>query len=167
MRSIGRPRVLVCDDEEAVRMVCQRALLSAGYEPHVVASGAEAVAAARRESFDVLLLDVRMPDMDGPETLAAIRAEDADLPCVVISGYSAFDDAIRCLRHGAVDFIRKPFDIETVVRAVDRAMASTHLKVDSALLAATQIATSSPSVSLAPTAANIPASNSSKLPIPL
>src|SRR6185295_11864911 len=138
MRSFGRPRVLVCDDEESVRDMCSRVMLHAGYDAFLVANGDAAVQAVRRESFDVALVDMRMPGMDGVAVLKAFREHDPDLPCVVISGYSAFDDAVECIRHGAVDFLKKPFDLETVVRAIDRAHASTHLKVDSALLAATQ-----------------------------
>jgi signal transduction histidine kinase/ActR/RegA family two-component response regulator len=138
VKTFGRPRVLVCDDEATVRLVIERALGQAGYDVTTVECGLDAVAAARSEAFDVILLDVRLPDMDGPEVLAALRETDPDAPCLVISGYSAFEDAIRCLRQGAAEFVRKPFDIETVVRAVDRVLVSTHLKVDSALLAASQ-----------------------------
>ncbi len=112
--------------------------MQAGYDVVAVGTGLEAVAAAKRDTFDVIVLDVRLPDMDGPEVLAALRDSDPDAPCLVISGHSAFEDAIRCLRNGATDYVRKPFDLETVVRAVDRVLASTHLKVDAALLAASQ-----------------------------
>jgi signal transduction histidine kinase/CheY-like chemotaxis protein len=130
--------VLIVDDEETVRLVCERSLTRAGYQPSVFASGREAIAAARRESFDVLVLDVRMPDLDGPRVLAELRGLDPDAPCLVISGYADFDAAVELLRQGANDFLRKPFDVNDLVAAVDRILASTHLKVDSALLAATQ-----------------------------
>jgi signal transduction histidine kinase len=138
LKTFGRPRVLICDDEGTVRQICERALLQAGYDTTCVENGLDAIAAVKREAFDMIILDVRLPDMDGPEVLAVLREIDPDLPVLVISGFSAFEDAIRCLRQGATDFVRKPFDIETVVRAVDRVIGSTHLKVDSALLAASQ-----------------------------
>jgi len=138
MRSYGRPSVLIVDDEETVRSVCTRALTKAGYEPIGVATGQEALAAVKRESFDVFMIDVRMPDLDGPRVLSILREHDPDTPCLVLSAYADFDAAVACMRHGASDFIRKPFDISSMVMAVDRALASTHLKVDSALLAATQ-----------------------------
>ncbi len=138
MRSYGRPSVLIVDDEETVRAVCIRALTKAGYEPVAVGTGQQALTAIQRDSFDVFMLDVRMPDLDGPRLLSLLREHDPDTPCLVISGYADFDAAVDCLRHGATDFIRKPFDIATMVMAVDRVLASTHLKVDSALLAATQ-----------------------------
>lgn len=138
MRSFGRPRVLVVDDEASVCLLCERALTNAGYLAETVQDGTQAIEAVRRGSFDVVTLDVRMPGMNGPEVLAVLREVDPDVPCVVISGYSSFEDAIECLRKGAVDFVRKPFDIETLVRAADRALTSTHLRADSALLAVTQ-----------------------------
>jgi C4-dicarboxylate-specific signal transduction histidine kinase/FixJ family two-component response regulator len=138
MRSYGRPRVLVCDDEETVREICARALRSAGYDMIATASGGEAIAVARLGSFDVALVDVRLPDFDGPEVIARLHERDVDLPCVVMSAYASFDDAVKCLHHGAVDFVRKPFDLDTLVRAIDRAIATTHLKADSAVLAATR-----------------------------
>jgi signal transduction histidine kinase len=126
------------DDEASVCALCERALTNAGYLPRTVQDGAQAIEEVRRSSFDVVTLDVRMPGMNGPEVLAVLREVDPDVPCVVISGYSSFEDAIECLRKGAVDFVRKPFDIETLVRAADRALSTTHLRADSALLAATQ-----------------------------
>jgi two-component system, NtrC family, sensor kinase len=138
MRSFGRPRVLVCDDEETVRAVCARALLSAGYDMIPAATGLEAIERARSGSFDAALVDVRLPDFDGPDVIARLHERDVDLPCVVMSGFASFDDAVKCLNHGAVGFVRKPFDLEGLVRAIDRAIATTHLKADSALLAATR-----------------------------
>ena len=118
--------------------MCRRSLTNAGYDAHLVSSGARAVAAVQRQAFDVALVDMKMPDMDGVAVLRAFREHDPDLPCVVISGVGEFSEAVECIRHGAVDFLLKPFDLETVVRAIDRADASSHLKVDSLLLAATQ-----------------------------
>ncbi len=138
MRSFGRPRVLLCDDEPTVRATCAAALTQAGYELVATTTGAEAIAVARAGSFDAALLDVRLPDLDGPDVIARLHERDLDLPCVVMSGYASFDDAVRCLHQGAVDFVRKPFDLDTLVRSIDRAIATTHLKADSAVLAATR-----------------------------
>jgi signal transduction histidine kinase/FixJ family two-component response regulator len=138
LRGFGRPRVLVVDDEDVVLSVCARVLLQAGYEPLPTMTGAEALSVVDAHSLDAALIDVRLPDLDGPEVIAALRARDADLPCVVMSGYASFDDAVRCLQRGAVDFLRKPFDVEQLVRVIDHAISTTHLRSDSALLAATR-----------------------------
>jgi two-component system, NtrC family, sensor kinase len=138
LRTFGRPRVLICDDEETIRVLCGRALTKAGYDAVLTSSGTDAVAAARKECFDVFILDVRMPEMDGPRVLSLLREQDPDTPCLIISGHADFDAAVGLIRSGANEFISKPFDMQAIIMAVDRVLASTHLKVDSALLAATQ-----------------------------
>jgi signal transduction histidine kinase len=137
MRAPGRPRVLVCDDEETVRLICERALARAGLEPRVFGSGRAALEAAGRETFDAFVLDVRMPGIDGPRLLEELRTEDPDTPCLVISGYADFDAAVALLRGGATDFLRKPFDVADLVAGVRRALERRRLQVDSVLLAAT------------------------------
>ncbi len=138
MRPLPRPRVLVCDDEETVRLVCEQALERSGYVVHAAATGIAAIEAAASETFDAFVLDVRMPDLDGPRVLARLRALDPDVPCLVISGYADFEAAIQLLRHGASDFLKKPFDVPALVEAVDRVRASTRLSIDSSVLATTQ-----------------------------
>src|SRR5262249_37338365 len=136
MRSFGRPRVLVVDDEDRIRTASERALLRAGYDVAHSGSGVEAGGLVARESFDAVLLDVRMPGLDGPAALERFRQLDPDAPCVVMSAYADFDAVVALLRAGACEFLPKPFDATGIVAAVDRALATSHLQVDSALLAA-------------------------------
>jgi two-component system, NtrC family, sensor kinase len=138
MRSFGRPRVLLCDHEPATRAACERALTDAGYEATSVERGAEAIRAVARDPFDVAILDVGRADEDGFAALAEIRRRDPDLPCVVTAGDAVVELAMRSLREGASDFVPKPIETDALVRSVDRAIATTHLQVDSILLAATQ-----------------------------
>jgi signal transduction histidine kinase/CheY-like chemotaxis protein len=138
MRAFGRPRILVVDDEQKIRQACERALVRGGYDVVKAAGGEDALALLERESFDAVLVDVRMPGIDGPELLARCRRHDPDAPCVIMSAYADFDAVVELLRQGAREFVHKPFDANGLVTAVDRALATTHLQVDSALLAATQ-----------------------------
>ena len=138
MRSFGRPRVLVVDDEEKIRLACERALVRGGYDVVHSSGGQEALGLLERDSFDAVLLDVRMPGIDGPSLLARFRRSDPDAPCIVMSAYADFDAVVELLREGACEFVHKPFDATGIVAAIDRALATTHLQVDSALLAATQ-----------------------------
>lgn len=138
MRSFGRPRVLVVDDEEKIRLACERALVRAGYEVTHSPGGEDALSLVERLSFDAVLLDVRMPGIDGPELLQRFRKHDPDAPCIVMSAYADFDAVVELLRNGAREFVHKPFDMHGIIAALDRALATTHLQVDSALLAATQ-----------------------------
>lgn len=138
MRSFGRPRVLVVDDEEKIRVACERALVRGGYDVVHSGGGEEAMALLERDSFDAVLLDVRMPGIDGPQLLSRFRRHDPDAPCIVMSAYADFDAVVELLRDGACEFVHKPFDATGIVAAIDRALTTTHLQVDSALLAATQ-----------------------------
>jgi len=135
LRSFGRPRVLVVDDEEKIRLACERALVRAGYEVTHSPGGEDALGLVERQSFDAVLLDVRMPGIDGPELLQRFRKHDPDAPCIVMSAYADFDAVVELLRNGAREFVHKPFDMHGIIAAIDRALATTHLQVDSALLA--------------------------------
>lgn len=120
--------VLLVDDDPTVRMVGELALSSVGgLETHVVASGDAAVAAALRVRPDVILLDVVMPGMDGPETLARLR-EDANLrsiPVVFCTARSGGAEAEALVALGAVGVITKPFDPMRLADEVRRVVATT------------------------------------------
>ena len=106
-------RVLLVDDEPDLRKLAQFSLQAVGkWAVTAVGSGAEAVAAALRERFDVVLLDVQMPGLDGPATLQALRAEPAlsDLPVIFLTATALEGERARLLALGAVGVILKPFD---------------------------------------------------------
>ena len=106
-------RVLLVDDEPDLRKLAQFSLQAVGkWAVTAVGSGAEAVAAALRERFDVVLLDVQMPGLDGPATLQALRAEPAlsNLPVIFLTATALEDERARLLALGAVGVILKPFD---------------------------------------------------------
>ena len=106
-------RVLLVDDEPDLRKLAQFSLQVAGkWAVTAVGSGAEAVAAALRERFDVVLLDVQMPGLDGPATLRALRAEPSlsGLPVIFLTATAQEDDQARLLALGALGVILKPFD---------------------------------------------------------
>jgi CheY-like chemotaxis protein len=110
-------RVLLIDDDPEVREVAQISLeLMAGWQVLAAESGAEGVARAAAEQPDVILLDVIMPDMDGPATLAALRAAAATrhIPVVLLSGTVHDAEAAHYERLGAVGVIGKPFDAITL-----------------------------------------------------
>ena len=110
-RLAGRPAVLVVDDEEAVRKVLEIALRLSGLEVRLAASGEEAVELCRRDggSIGVVLLDVRMRGLDGPQTLAALRAIDPAVRVVFMTGYAGGYSPDDLLAMGADRFIEKPF----------------------------------------------------------
>lgn len=106
-------RVLVVDDEETVRSILGRFLRSRGCDVDMAVDGEEALASLRREQSDMLLLDLRMPKVDGLEVLRSIREEELRAgPICAISGYASDEEAREALRLGASDFINKPLDLK-------------------------------------------------------
>ncbi len=119
---MAKTSVLIVDDEEGIRDTLAGIFEDEGYEPRAVASGEEAVAAARESSPDVAILDVWLPGMDGIEVLGLLRDMLPDLPVIVISGHANIDLAVKATRMGAYDFLEKPLSMEKVLLSVARAL---------------------------------------------
>lgn len=110
---LASTKVLVVDDEPSVVELLYRFLTSRGCEVHTASSGEEALAALRKGSHDITVLDLKMPGMGGLEVLAIIREENLDAGTVwVVSGYATDAEAREALRQGAADFISKPLDLK-------------------------------------------------------
>lgn len=131
-----KERILIAEDEPVVRDVCVRATREDGYEIQVVASGAEAIKAAREQPFDLFLTDVRMPGMSGLEAFRAIQEFYPDIVGVAMTGYATMEAAIEALQLGFHDFILKPFSPDEVRRAVARALERKRLRRENARLKA-------------------------------
>jgi adenylate cyclase len=104
--------ILVVDDMEANRDLLSRRLSRDGHDVAVAAGGVEALEMLRRDDFDLVLLDLMMPDMNGFEVLAQMKADDRlrDVPAIMISALNELDSVIRCIEAGAEDYLSKPFD---------------------------------------------------------
>jgi two-component system nitrogen regulation response regulator NtrX len=113
-----KPRILVIDDDAAIRESLRRLLVYERYDCTGAASGPDGMAAVKRESPNLVLLDIKMPGMNGLETLAEIRKIDEALPVAMISGHGTITDAMQATRLGAFDFIEKPFTSERVLVTV-------------------------------------------------
>jgi EAL domain-containing protein (putative c-di-GMP-specific phosphodiesterase class I) len=116
-------RVLVVDDDPTMRRVCARVLGSEGWDVTVVESGKTALATVRDHTtvFDCIVSDVHMPEMDGFALIAAIRHHDDELPVLLMTGDPSLDGAVRAIDTGAVSYLSKPFDHETLAAGVARA----------------------------------------------
>ncbi|MFZ4987248.1 MAG: response regulator, partial [Blastocatellia bacterium] len=113
-------KILVADDEKASRMALEVPLRLSGYEVTTASGGAEAVAAARRQRFDLVLTDVYMPDLNGLEVLRAIREADPTTQVIVVTGLGSLDLALKAIEEGAYDLIAKPYPVEEMLTLVDR-----------------------------------------------
>jgi two-component system response regulator PilR (NtrC family) len=110
--------ILVVDDEEVLRDVLSTVLTREGYRVRAVADAAAAIAAAEEETFDVVLLDLMLPDRSGLEVLRELRRRDPEAVVVVITAYSSIEGAIEAMREGAFHYLPKPFQNEEVILTV-------------------------------------------------
>src|SRR5438876_4824274 len=123
-----KSRILVIDDEAAIRDSLRMTLEYEGYEFVGAATGQEGLALAEREGPDLVLLDVKMPGMDGLEVLERLRSMNESLPVVVISGHGTISTAVEATKKGAFDFIEKPFASERVLVSLRNALDQGRLR---------------------------------------
>ncbi|CAN5742638.1 hypothetical protein BH11MYX3_BH11MYX3_05790 [soil metagenome] len=123
MTKVRLGHVLVVDDDEQMRRVCARVLAHEGWEVTQASHGKAAIASVLEasEPFDVVVSDVHMPEIDGFQLVAAVRKHDDDLPVLLMTGDPSLDGAVRAIDTGAVSYLSKPFEPETLVVAVARA----------------------------------------------
>ena len=129
-------RILIADDEAAIRQSVGSILRYDDYEVLEASDGPLALEALRRESVDALLLDVKMPGMDGFEVMAQLEEEGIQVPILVISGHDAVSTAVEAIRRGALDFLEKPFKKEELLVRVQNAVAHGRLRRENAALRA-------------------------------
>ncbi len=115
-------RILIVDDESGIRESLGALLRDEGYEIETLSSGEDCLARLKRDEFDLVLLDVWLPKMDGLETLERLQAQDDPPIVVMISGHGNVEAAVRATKLGAFDFIEKPLSLEKVVLVVRNAL---------------------------------------------
>jgi EAL domain-containing protein (putative c-di-GMP-specific phosphodiesterase class I) len=126
---VGPARVLLVDDDPGVLESFSRVLERAGNVVRAVSSGARAAAALRESAFDVVVTDIRMPNLDGIALLKVIRDHDAELPVVVMTGAPALETAIAAVEHGACHYLLKPPGLGALEAAVAKAVERHRLAV--------------------------------------
>ncbi len=114
--------ILIVDDEEIVRLSHARVLSNPYCLVETAGNGAEALRALERHHFDVVLLDLRMPEMGGLEVLKVIKERWPESEVVVITGYASIDTAKEAVRLGAYDYLAKPLDPDQVITATHGAV---------------------------------------------
>ena len=128
--------VLVVDDEEVMREVLQTLLVREGCEVSAAVNGEDGLELARGRRFDVAVVDVMMPGIDGIETLDRLRRLDEDLPVILITAYASLENAISAMKRGAFDYITKPFKNEEVLVVVRNAAEKRRLVTENRTLRA-------------------------------
>jgi DNA-binding NtrC family response regulator len=120
--------VLVIDDEPAIRQLLSERLAIAGFAVTVADSGTAGIEAMRRRRFDVAITDLKMPGLDGVETLSALKEIDPAVPVVMATGYATVETAIEAMKRGAYDYIQKPFKLGDLVLVLERALEQRNLR---------------------------------------
>ena len=117
-----RANVLVIDDDESIRVGCTQTLAEEGYRTCAANDGISGLELASRESFDLVVLDLKMPKLDGMQVLERLRQESPYTAIVVITGYGSIESAVLAVRKGAYDYLAKPFTPEVLSNVVRRAV---------------------------------------------
>lgn len=118
----GRPRVLVVDDESGIRDLLSKILARAEYDVDVSQDGHSALERMRSGWYDLLISDLKMPDMDGLTVIREARRYRADLPVIIVTGFSSESIAIEALNLGVCGYLTKPFGMPEVLKAASKAL---------------------------------------------
>jgi len=118
----ARPRILVVDDEPSIRDLLAKTLALAEYDVDVAADGRAALDRMRYESYDLLIADLKMPGIDGLSVIREAKRYKADLPVIIITGYSTESAAIEAVNLGVSGYLTKPFRVPQVLQAAARAL---------------------------------------------
>jgi len=115
-------RILLVDDELHVRSALARSLMLLGYQTNKASSGREALAMLKRAIYDVMILDLRMPDMDGVEVMNKALQMYPDLLVIILTGHATLESAIAAVKAGAVDYLLKPASVYNIAAVVAKAL---------------------------------------------
>lgn len=120
----AKNRILVADDEEALRTVLSSELEGEGYNVKGAADGQEAITLLQKHEFDLILLDIKMPNVDGFEVLKFVKEHAPKTKVVMLTGFADLKNAIESKKLGAEDFISKPYDLVDLLTTVERVLST-------------------------------------------
>ncbi|MDY0042281.1 MAG: hybrid sensor histidine kinase/response regulator [Desulforhabdus sp.] len=127
-------KVLVIDDEEIARISCQRVLKREGIQVTLAASGREGLDILMRDPHDLVLVDLKMPEMDGVEVARRIQHYDKNVVVIIITGYATIESAVAVMKEGAYDYLPKPFTPDELLIVVRRGLEKRRLDRESRAL---------------------------------
>jgi len=118
-----KSKILVVDDEDALRTVLSGELVSEGYDVRTAADGDDAISNLEKESFDLVLLDIKMPRMNGFEVLKFVKEKYPRTRVVMLTGFADLKNAIESKKLGAEDFVSKPYDLVDLLTTIERVLS--------------------------------------------
>ncbi len=126
--------VLVIDDKKSMRDMLSQTLAAEGFDVDSVSSGTRGVDLASEKSFDVVVTDLMMPDMDGIKVLSRIRERDPETAVIMMTAYATVENAVEAMKLGAFDFVTKPFDTSHLTFLIRRALEQRQLEAENEIL---------------------------------
>ncbi len=129
MNLMSSERILVIDDELFVRELLLEFLSTEGYEVSLADSGEKAVELMQTQPADLMLVDLKMPGIDGIETLKQIKKIAPDTLAIIMTGYPTIESSIEALRQGAYDYVVKPFKLNDLKSSIEKALREHKLKI--------------------------------------
>jgi len=127
-------KIIVVDDELSIRESLKGWLQQDGYQVETAASGPEALAKNAENRFDIMLIDVKMPEMDGLTLLKKIKETDADTAIIMMTAHGAIQDAVEAMKLGAHDYLLKPFDLEEFSLTIEKLVQMLNLAMENLIL---------------------------------
>ncbi|MFQ5797369.1 MAG: response regulator [Bacteroidota bacterium] len=118
-----KKKILVVDDEDALRTVLSSELAGEGYEVETAADGDEAMNVVQMKPFDLVLLDIKMPKVDGFEVLKFLKSKYPDIKVIMLTGFADLKNAIESKKLGAEDFVSKPYDLVDLLTTIERVVS--------------------------------------------
>ncbi len=129
-----RAQILVVDDDKTMRDACLQILTRQGFQVEQAANARQGLGLLEKSSFDVILLDLVMPDLDGLETLKKIKSVDSDCEVIIITGYGSIPTAVEAMKAGAFHFLSKPFAPDDLRTVISRALEKRRLNLENLYL---------------------------------
>lgn len=127
-------RILAVDDEPSMRRLLEISLKQAGYQPVLANNGREALDALRQGGIDLVVSDLHMPGMGGIQLLEGMQKEGFETPVIIVTAHGEISTAVQAMKLGASDYILRPFDLDTLEVAINRALSVTRLKLENRYL---------------------------------
>jgi DNA-binding NtrC family response regulator len=124
------PHILIVDDEPKMRTLLSMMLERKGYQINQATDGKDAFKKLSSSTYDLVISDIKMPEMDGKELIAKMKQHDMLTPVVFITAFATVDSAVEMMRQGAVDYVTKPFDEAKILLAVEKALVLSDLIVE-------------------------------------
>jgi len=116
--------ILVIDDEDVICEACELVLSEKGHAVTARNDGKAGLSAIRQGTYDILLLDMKLPDIDGMDILKTVQKEKPGLCIIVMTGYSSISNAVQAIKQGADEYLAKPFTEDELIQAIEKSCAN-------------------------------------------